>query len=84
VEVVAGSDAQMSGSAPSRLTRWFNKTCYQQPGSFALSNASRKLFNRVQFAAPNTLVGNPNFGIVTAAAQGLTPGLCRLRCDCSS
>jgi len=112
--VVAGCDATISGAAQSRLTKWFNTSCYQQPGSFALGNASRtdpklpadginnwdfaltksfpvregwnlqfhteffNLFNRVQFAAPNTQVGNPNFGIVTAAVTGSNPRLVQL------
>ncbi|PWU06297.1 MAG: TonB-dependent receptor [Terriglobia bacterium] len=109
--VVAGCDALISGAAQSRLTKWFNTSCYQQPGSFALGNASRtdpklladginnfdfaltksfmvregwslqfhteffNLFNRVQFAAPNAQVGNPNFGIVTASALSANPRL---------
>jgi hypothetical protein len=39
--VVAGCEATVSGAAQSRLTQWFNTSCYQQPGSFALGNASR-------------------------------------------
>lgn len=112
--VVAGCDAEISGAAQARITKWFNTSCYQQPGSFALGNASRtdprlsadginnfdfaltksvavregwnlqfhteffNLFNRVQFAAPNTQVGNPNFGIVTATAPGSNPRLVQL------
>jgi hypothetical protein len=36
------------------------------------------LANRVQFAAPNTQVGNPSFGIVTATAPYTTPRLVQL------
>ena len=39
--VVAGCEATISGSAQSRLNKWFDTSCYQQPGSFALGNASR-------------------------------------------
>jgi hypothetical protein len=112
--VVAGCDAEISGPAQSRIIKWFNTSCYQQPSSFSLGNASRtdprlqaaginnwdfaltkslavregwnlqfhteffNLFNRVQFAAPNTQVGNPNFGIITATAPGSNPRLVQL------
>ena len=39
--VVAGCDAELSGSAQSRLNEWFNTACYTQPGSLSFGDASR-------------------------------------------
>jgi hypothetical protein len=39
--VVAGCDPQLSGSAQSRLNRWFNASCYTQPAAFTFGSASR-------------------------------------------
>jgi len=109
--VVTECDALMSGPAVSRLSKWFNTACYQQPGNFAFGNASRtdpklrdegianfdfaisksfalrenwnllfraeffNLFNRERFGAPNTQVGNANFGVVTGTSPLATPRL---------
>jgi hypothetical protein len=98
--VVSGCDAAISGSAQSRLNKWFNTACYTAPSNYTLGNASRtdpklrapginnwdlsllktskikervnlqfrveffNLFNRVQFAPPNTTVGSATFGKV--------------------
>jgi len=109
--VVGGCGPAISGPAQSRLTKWFNTSCYQPTGQFALGNASRtdpvlkaaginnfdtaitksftvregwhlqfsteffNLFNRVQFAAPGTQAGGPNFGVVTASNVSANPRL---------
>jgi len=39
--VVAGCDPQLSGSAQSRLNRWFNTSCYALPAAFTFGTASR-------------------------------------------
>jgi len=39
--VVAGCDPQLSGSAQSRLNRWFNTSCYAPPAAFTFGTASR-------------------------------------------
>ncbi|MGH9839893.1 MAG: carboxypeptidase regulatory-like domain-containing protein [Blastocatellia bacterium] len=39
--VVAGCDPQLSGSAQSRLSRWFNTSCYAQPAAFTFGTAGR-------------------------------------------
>jgi hypothetical protein len=39
--VVAGCEANLSGSAQSRLNRWFNTTCFAQPAAFTFGTASR-------------------------------------------
>ncbi len=39
--VVAGCDPQLSGSAQSRLNRWFDTSCYAQPAAFTFGSASR-------------------------------------------
>ena len=39
--VVAGCSPVIDGPAQSRLTKWFNTACYQQPGAYAFGNASR-------------------------------------------
>jgi hypothetical protein len=39
--VLAGCDKTISGSAQSRLSDWFNTTCFSQPGSFAFGSESR-------------------------------------------
>ena len=109
--VVSGCNAAISGSAVSRLDKWFNTACYQQPGtshsvmpavltrscvtkasqtlispiskSFAVRENWQlqfrteffNLFNRERFGAPNTQVGNANFGVVTATSPLATPRL---------
>lgn len=100
--VAAGCIKKATGSAFSRVNKWFNTSCFTQPGPFQFGNEPRadsgiraqgvanwdvaltksfafterynlkfdseffNLANRVQFAAPNTQVGNPLFGKVTA------------------
>jgi hypothetical protein len=107
--VVAGCDTSVSGSAQSRLNKWFNTSCYTSPPAFTYGDESRldstlrtaginnwdfalfkttaitervglqfrtevfNVFNRVQFGAPNLLVGNPSFGVVSSQAN--TPRL---------
>jgi len=103
---VAGCSPKISGSAVSRLNKWFDTTCFVQPPTpFSFGNEGRtdsriyaqgvdnwdlslakvnnitervkmhfetefvNAFNRVQFAPPNTQVGNPNYGKVTATAN---------------
>jgi len=39
--VVAGCDPQLSGSAQSRLNRWFDTSCYAPPAAFTFGTASR-------------------------------------------
>jgi hypothetical protein len=39
--VLAGCDKTISGSAQSKLSDWFNTTCFSQPGSFAFGSESR-------------------------------------------
>jgi hypothetical protein len=39
--VVAGCTKEISGSAQSRLKKWFNTACFTQPGPFAYGNESR-------------------------------------------
>jgi hypothetical protein len=39
--VVPGCDAEISGSAQSRLNRWFNTSCFTQPAAFTFGTASR-------------------------------------------
>ena len=39
--VVAGCDANITGAAQSRIAKWFNTACYQQPGNFAFGNEAR-------------------------------------------
>jgi hypothetical protein len=39
--VVAGCEPELSGSAQSRLNRWFNTSCYAQPAAFTFGTASR-------------------------------------------
>jgi hypothetical protein len=102
--VIAGCNKETSGSAQSRLTRWFNTSCFTVPAAYTLGNESRtdpqlrgpgianynfslfkktplterfglefraeifNLFNRVQFAQPNTTVtttANPTTGYIT-------------------
>ncbi len=103
--IVAGCEKKTSGSAQSRLNRWFNTACFTVPNAFEFGNASRtdpelrghginnynfalskrtaisertrlefraeafNLFNRVQFAKPNTAAtttANNTFGQVNA------------------
>jgi hypothetical protein len=107
--VVAGCDTSVSGSAQSRLNKWFNTGCFTSPAAFTFGDESRldptlrtaginnwdfalfkttaitervgvqfraeifNLFNRVQFGAPNLLVGNTAFGVVSSQAN--TPRL---------
>jgi hypothetical protein len=39
--VVFGCDKSVSGAAQSRLTQWFNTTCFTQPSQFAFGTESR-------------------------------------------
>ena len=39
--VVAGCDKTIDGSAQSRLSEWFNVSCFSQPGAFAFGSQSR-------------------------------------------
>jgi hypothetical protein len=39
--VTAGCQKSISGSAQSRLTKWFNTSCYSQPGSYEFGGESR-------------------------------------------
>jgi len=39
--VVYGCDSSVSGSAESRLNRWFNTSCFTQPPAFTFGNESR-------------------------------------------
>jgi hypothetical protein len=103
--VVPGCDPIVSGSAQSRLLKWFNRDCFTVPAAFSLGNESRtdprlrgpgianynfsllkktaltermslefrteifNLFNRVQFAQPNTVIttaANPTTGYITS------------------
>jgi len=103
--VTPGCNKTVSGSAQSRLTDWFNVSCFTVPTAFTLGNESRtdptirgpginnfnfsllkktaiterfnlefrtevfNLFNRVQFAIPNTVVttaANPTTGYITS------------------
>ncbi|MDQ1468918.1 MAG: hypothetical protein QOJ99_398, partial [Bryobacterales bacterium] len=102
--VIAGCNKETSGSAQSRLTKWFNTSCFAVPAAYTLGNESRtdpqlrgpgianynfslfkktplterfrlefraeifNLFNRVQFAQPNTTIttaANPTTGYIT-------------------
>ena len=114
--VVAGCDDSNSGGNLSRLTEWFNTTCFAAPANFTFGNEARvdprlrsdgvanfdfavfkkvlfdpyerfglefrmevfNLFNRTQFAPPNTICctsNNADFGVVTATAPGTNPRL---------
>jgi carboxypeptidase family protein len=114
--VVAGCDDSNSGGNLSRLTEWFNTTCFSAPANFTFGNEARvdprlrsdgvanfdfavfkkvlfdpyerfglefrmevfNLFNRTQFAPPNTICctsNNADFGVVTATAPGTNPRL---------
>jgi hypothetical protein len=102
--VVPGCNPVVNGSAQSRLTDWFNVSCYAVPAAYTLGNEARtdavlrgpgianynfallkktpiterfhlevraevfNLFNRVQFAQPNTTIttaANPTTGYIT-------------------
>lgn len=39
--VVSGCQAEISGSAQSRISKWFNTSCYTAPVAFTFGNASR-------------------------------------------
>jgi hypothetical protein len=114
--VVAGCDDSSPGGNLSRLTEWFNTTCFAAPANFTFGNEARvdprlrsdgvanfdfavfkkvlfdpyerfglefrmevfNLFNRAQFAPPNTIcctTNNADFGVVTATAPGTNPRL---------
>jgi hypothetical protein len=113
---VAGCDDSRPGGNLSRLTEWFNTTCFAAPANFTFGNEARvdprlrsdgvtnfdfavfkkvlfdpyerfglefrmevfNLFNRAQFAPPNTIcctTNNADFGVVTATAPGTNPRL---------
>jgi hypothetical protein len=105
-----------SATGISRLSGWFNTTCFSAPPDFVFGNEARvdpvlrsdgvknfdfaafkkfpagdeervtaefrveffNLFNRPQFAPPNTTcctINNANFGVVTSTAPGTNPRL---------
>jgi hypothetical protein len=39
--VIAGCDKSISGSAQSRLTKWFNTSCFAPPAAFTFGSESR-------------------------------------------
>jgi hypothetical protein len=114
--VVEGCNPNTSGTAISRLNRWFDTACFTAPADFTFGNESRadsklrsqginnfdfaifkrttfgldermnvefrteffNLFNRPQFAPPNTICcssNNANFSVVTSTAPGTNPRL---------
>jgi hypothetical protein len=40
-DVVAGCNPALTGTAQSRLNKWFETSCYVQPGNYSLGNTSR-------------------------------------------
>jgi hypothetical protein len=115
-DILAGCSPMLQGNATSRLTEWFNTSCFAAPADFEFGTESRvdprlrsqginnfdaalfkrmrftsnerlglefrtevfNLFNRTQFAPPNTIccsANNPNFGVVTSTAPGTNPRL---------
>ncbi len=114
--VVPGCQKSRSGGSITRLSNWFNTTCFAAPANFTFGSEPRvdptlrsdgvdnfdfavfkrvlldpnerfgfefrteifNLFNRSQFAPPNTTcctTNNANFGVVTATAPGTNPRL---------
>ena len=114
--IVPGCPNAVGDALASKLTAWFNTSCFVAPADFTFGTESRvdpklhasginnfdfavfkrtrfsanerlglefrteffNLFNRTQFAPPNTLccsLNNANFGVVTATATGTNPRL---------
>lgn len=40
-DVIAGCNRQIDGSTQSRLSKWFNTSCFSQPGQYSFGTASR-------------------------------------------
>lgn len=100
--VVANCEKKLGGAIQSRVSKYFNTSCFTTPSNFVYGNESRtdnklrtpgaanwdmslfknfdihenttvafrveafNMFNRVQFASPNSQLGNPQFGQITA------------------
>ncbi len=103
--IKSGCDPKISGSPKDRLGKWFDTSCFTQPGNFSFGNAPRSqsnlrqmgidawdlsavkktrivegqelefraeffnIANHARFAAPDTTVGDPIFGVVTSTAN---------------
>jgi Carboxypeptidase regulatory-like domain len=113
-DVIAGCNKSGPGGAlATRLSEWFNTSCFAAPSDFVFGNESRtdptlrasgvnnfdfalfkrtrfgpdeklgfefrteffNIFNRTQFAPPNTSFGSSTFGVVSSTGAGTNPRL---------
>jgi hypothetical protein len=62
---IGGCNAEISGSAQSRLNKWFNTACFSQPGSYSFGNEAR-VDPKLRAAGVN------NFDFAVFKATGIT------------